>query len=59
MSRERKGGVTVHEHYEPPKLTAIGSVRGLTMGEGIFGHDDSFVFHWGPITIGFDYGHGS
>jgi hypothetical protein len=49
----------VHEHYEPPKLTAVGSVRGLTMGEGIFGNDDTFVFHWGPFDISIPYGNGS
>jgi hypothetical protein len=49
----------VHENYESPKLTPVGSVRGLTMGQGILGNDDSFVFHIGSITIGFPYGHGS
>jgi hypothetical protein len=49
----------MHDHYEPPKLTSVGSVRGLTMGEGIFGHDDSLVFHWGPITIEIPYGNSS
>ena len=49
----------MHEHYEPPKLTTVGSVRGLTMGQGIFGHDDTFVFHWGPIVIDLPYGQGS
>jgi hypothetical protein len=49
----------VHEHYEPPKLTTVGSVRGLTMGQGIFGSDDTFVFHWGPIVIDIPYGQGS
>ena len=49
----------MHTHYEPPKLTEVGSVRGLTMGEGIFGNDDTFVFHWGPFEIPIPYGHGS
>ena len=49
----------MHEHYEPPKLTKVGSVRGLTMGQGILGHDDTFVFHWGPIVIDIPYGQGS
>lgn len=46
-------------HYEPPELTAVGSVRDLTMGDGIFGHDDTFVFHWGPFEIPIPYGNNS
>lgn len=49
----------MHQHYEPPKMTAVGSVRGLTMGEGLFGNDDTFVFHWGPFEISIPYGEGS
>lgn len=49
----------MHEHYESPKLTPVGSVRGLTMGQGILGNDDSFVFHIGHITIDIPYGQGS
>ena len=45
--------------YEPPELTAVGSVRELTMGNGIFGNDDTFVFHWGPFEIPIPYGNGS
>ena len=49
----------MHENYEPPKLTVVGSVKDLTLGDGIFGHDDSFVFHWGSIVIDIPYGTGS
>jgi hypothetical protein len=49
----------VNTHYESPKLTQVGSVLGLTQGEGILGSDDSFVFHIGRITIDIPYGHGS
>ncbi len=49
----------MHENYEPPKLTTVGSVRGLTMGQGILGHDDHFVFHFGGIVIDIPYGQGS
>lgn len=49
----------MHENYESPKLTTVGSVRGLTMGQGILGHDDSFVFHFGGIIIDIPYGQGS
>ena len=49
----------MHEHYESPKLTPVGSVMGLTQGQGILGHDDSFVFHIGGIVIDIPYGHGS
>ena len=37
----------MHEHYESPKLTTVGSVRSLTMGQGIRGNDDHLVFHIG------------
>ena len=49
----------MHERYESPTLTQVGSVRDLTLGEGILGSDDSFVFHIGRITIDIPYGHGS
>jgi len=29
------------------------------MGEGGFGNDDTFVFHWGPFEISIPYGNGS
>ena len=46
----------MHEHYESPKLTQVGSVLGLTQGEGWLGSDDNFVFHIGRITIDIPYG---
>jgi hypothetical protein len=46
----------VHADYEPPTLTVVGSVRDLTMGDGLWGHDDTFVFHWGPFEIPIPYG---
>jgi hypothetical protein len=49
----------VNAHYESPKLSQVGSVLGLTMGAGILGADDNFVFHIGSITIDIPYGHGS
>ena len=49
----------MHAQYESPKLTAIGSVREMTLGEGIFGNDDTFVFHWGPFHVSIPYGNGS
>ena len=49
----------MHEDYESPTLTAVGSVRGLTMGQGIWGHDDNFVFQFGGIVINIPYGQGS
>ena len=49
----------MQEPYEPPELTAVGSVRDLTMGDGIFGHDDTFVFHWGPFDIPIHWGNNS
>jgi hypothetical protein len=49
----------MHAQYEPPKLTVVGSVRDLTLGEGLFGSDDTFVFHWGPFQISLPYGNGS
>lgn len=49
----------MHENYESPTLTTVGSVRGLTQGKGILGHDDSFVFHIGGIVIDIPYGQGS
>lgn len=34
--------------YEAPRLTVIGSVAELTLGRGVAGNDDSFLwFHWG------------
>ena len=30
--------------YEAPKMTEVGSVRDLTLGEGVWGRDDSFSF---------------
>jgi hypothetical protein len=54
-----EGGEAVHEYYEPPKLTTVGSVRGLTMGQGLLGHDDHLVFHFGGIVIDIPYGQGS
>ncbi|WP_414690390.1 lasso RiPP family leader peptide-containing protein [Nocardioides sp.] len=44
----------VHEQYESPKLTAVGSVRGLTMGQGFRGSDDHLVFTipgWGTFDL--------
>lgn len=42
--------------YEAPRLTAIGSVKDVTLGEGIWGSDDTFVFHWGPFNVTIPYG---
>ena len=35
--------------YEAPRITEAGSVRDLTLGEGLAGNDDTFVFffHYG------------
>lgn len=34
--------------YEAPRLTAVGSIKDLTLGRGLDGHDDSFLcFSWG------------
>ncbi|MGH1561885.1 lasso RiPP family leader peptide-containing protein [Mumia sp. DW29H23] len=34
--------------YEAPKLTEVGSVRDLTLGQGLDGNDDQFLFFtWG------------
>lgn len=30
--------------YEAPKLTAVGSLKDLTLGRGIRGNDDSLIF---------------
>jgi hypothetical protein len=49
----------MHERYESPKLSPVGSILGLTQGEGVLGSDDNFVFHIGRITIDIPYGHGS
>ena len=49
----------MNEHYESPTLTTVGSVRGLTMGDGWLGHDDHLVFQVGRIVIDIPYGHGS
>jgi hypothetical protein len=45
--------------YEPPRLTTVGSVKELTLGEGLWGNDDSFVFHLGPFEISIPYGEAS
>lgn len=42
--------------YEPPHLTTVGSVRDLTLGRGLWGGDDTFVFTWGPFHIETSYG---
>lgn len=52
MEASAQGGV----QYEPPHLTAVGSVKDLTLGEGIWGSDDTFVFHWGPFNVEVPYG---
>jgi hypothetical protein len=49
----------VHEQYESPKLTAVGSVRGLTMGQGFRGSDDHLVFTIFGYEIDIPYGQGS
>lgn len=46
----------MHADYEPPTLTVVGSVKDLTRGHGLFGNDDTFVFHWGPFEIPIPYG---
>ncbi len=52
MDAAAQGGV----RYEAPRLTAIGSVKDVTLGEGIWGSDDTFVFHWGPFNVTIPYG---
>lgn len=43
--------------YEAPRLTAVGSVKDLTLGQGWAGNDDTFVLHLGRITVSVEYGH--
>lgn len=38
--------------YEAPRLTAVGSLKDLTLGRGLRGNDDSFVFFGIEITWG-------
>lgn len=45
--------------YVSPTLTKVGTVRDLTLGEGLLGSDDTFVFTWGPFDIEIPYGTGS
>lgn len=45
--------------YEAPRLTTVGSVKDLTLGQGLFGNDDTFVFHIGRFTITIPYGESS
>ena len=35
--------------YESPRLTVVGSVKDLTLGDGWRGNDDTFVFHIGRL----------
>ena len=49
----------MHEHYESPKLTTVGSVRSLTMGQGFFGRDDHLVFTAFGHDFDIPYGQGS
>ncbi|WP_169576492.1 lasso RiPP family leader peptide-containing protein [Nocardioides halotolerans] len=49
----------MHEHYESPKLTTVGSVRSLTMGQGFHGNDDHLVFTVFGYDIDIPYGTGS
>ena len=46
-------------HYESPKLTTVGSVRSLTMGQGFRGNDDHLVFTVFGYEIDIPYGQGS
>ncbi len=42
--------------YESPQLTEVGSVKDLTLGEGVWGNDDTFVFSiWGH-QVSISYG---
>jgi hypothetical protein len=36
--------------YEPPKLTVLGSVHGLTQTDKMYGHSDGFTFMGTSIT---------
>lgn len=45
--------------YVSPTLTKVGTVKDLTLGEGLRGSDDTFVFNWGPIHLEIPYGTGS
>lgn len=38
--------------YEAPRLTTVGSLKDLTLGKGLRGDDDSFVFFGFEITWG-------
>jgi hypothetical protein len=49
----------VHEHYESPRLTTVGSVRSLTMGQGFRGNDDHFVLAVFGYEFDVAYGTGS
>lgn len=42
--------------YESPKLTAVGSVKDLTLGEGWRGNDDTLVFAIFGRTFSIEYG---
>ena len=44
-SRNAKEVSQCKTHYEPPKLTTVGSVRSLTMGQGFRGNDDTSRLH--------------
>jgi hypothetical protein len=43
--------------YEAPRLTTVGSVKDLTLGQGLWGSDDTFVLHIGRFEIPIHYGH--
>lgn len=38
-------------NYESPRLTTVGSVKDLTLGQGWQGWEDTFVLHIGRFTI--------
>lgn len=41
---------------ESPRLTEVGSVTDLTLGEGWSGRDDTFVFTIGRFDVSISYG---
>ena len=51
-----EAGIQSRPLYESPQLTEVGSVKDLTLGEGFWGNDDTFVFTiWGH-QISIHYG---
>lgn len=46
----------MQSNYEAPRLTAVGSVKDLTLGQGWAGSDDTFVVQVGRFTFSIEYG---